>query len=210
MEQPDVNFRLRDVKLLRHATRAVLKQGIMPRENNFAHDGMISTLAKKANGFFHFLEEILLRGTVSIRFNFAMHVTRSIDTDKRIAIATVTGEITVAEVRADMARLATKPGNVPDMPGIVDMRGATAGLTSDELRQIAEVIKNSPKAVNGARRALLVGSDLMYGLYRMFAAFASDGTTEFRVFRDEKLAWAWIGEIAEDEENRADDSFSSR
>ncbi|HEY1719280.1 MAG TPA: hypothetical protein VGH42_13435 [Verrucomicrobiae bacterium] len=135
-----------------------------------------------------------------------MHITRSIDADKRIAIATVTGEITVAEVRADMARLAAEPGYAPDMPGIVDMRGATAGLTSDELRQIADVIKNSPKAVNGARRALLVSTDLMYGLYRMFAAFASDGTTEFRVFRDEKLARAWIGEIAEQRKNRASGS----
>jgi hypothetical protein len=72
------------------------------------------------------------------------------------------------------------------------MRGATAGLSSDELRQIAETVKNSPRTVNGARRALLVGSDLMYGLYRMFAAFASDGTTEYQVFRDEKLARAWL------------------
>ena len=135
-----------------------------------------------------------------------MHITRSIDADKRIAIAIVTGEITVAEVREDMVRLAAEPGYAPDMPGIVDMRGATAALTSDELRQIADVIKNSPKAVNGARRALLVSTDLMYGLYRMFAAFASDGTTEFRVFRDEKLARAWILEIAEQRENFASGS----
>jgi hypothetical protein len=164
---------------------------------------MILKRAKKANGIFHFLEKILLRGTVSIRFNFPMHITHSIDTDKRIVITTVTGEITVAAVRADITRLADEPGYAPDMPGIVDMRNATAGLTSDELRQIAETVKNSPKAVNGARRALLVSSDLMYGLYRMFAAFASDGTTEFRVFRDEKLAHAWILEIAEQRENFA-------
>ena len=127
-----------------------------------------------------------------------MHITRSVDLEKGIVYATVTGTITVAEVRADMARMTAESGYPPDMPGIVDMRNAQAGLTSDELRQIAETVKNSPKVVNHTRRALLVSSSLMYGLYRMFATFISDGTTEYRVFYDEQLARAWIEEIAEE------------
>jgi len=123
-----------------------------------------------------------------------MDVTRTLDPEKKILYTTITGQITLAEVRADMIRLITVPGYDPGMPGIVDMRGATAGLTSDELRQIAETVKSSPKVVSAARRALLVGSDLMYGLYSMFAAFASDGTTEYQVFRDEKKALAWLEE----------------
>jgi hypothetical protein len=132
-----------------------------------------------------------------------METTRFVDTEKGIVITTVTGKITVAEIRADITRLRAQPNYTPDMPGIVDMRGATAGLTSDELRQIADVVKNSPKTVSGARRALLVGSDFMYGLYRMFAAFASDGSVEYQVFRDEKLAFAWVEEKAEERKRKA-------
>jgi hypothetical protein len=126
-----------------------------------------------------------------------METTRFVDTEKGIVVTTVTGKITVAEVRADMVRLPAHPNYTPDMPGIVDMRGATAGLTSDELRQIADAVKSSPKTVKDARRALLVSTDLMFGLYRMFATFASDSSIEYQVFRDEKLAHAWIEEIAE-------------
>lgn len=126
-----------------------------------------------------------------------MHITRSVDLEKGIVYATVTGTITVAEVRADMARMTSESDYPPDMPGIIDMRNAQAGLTSDELRQIAETVKNSPKVVTHTRRALLVNSNLMYGLYRMFATFVSDGTTEYQVFRDEQLARAWIEEIVE-------------
>jgi hypothetical protein len=133
-----------------------------------------------------------------------MHIARFIDLKKGIVYSTVTGTITVAEVRADMARLAVEPVYAPDMPGIIDMRNATAGLSSDELRQIAEVVKNSPKVVAHTRRALLVGSSLMYGLYRMFATFVSDGTTEYRVFSDEQLARAWVEEIAEQRRTMSD------
>jgi len=90
-----------------------------------------------------------------------MHITRFIDWKKGIVYSTVTGTITVAEVRADMARLAAEPVYAPDMPGIIDMRNATAGLSSDELRQIADVVKNSPKVVAHTRRALLVGTSLI-------------------------------------------------
>jgi len=123
-----------------------------------------------------------------------MGVTRTLDPEKHILYTTITGQITVAEVRADMMRLTAVPGYTPDMPGIIDMRGATAGLTSDELRQIADTIKSNPKVVSGARRALLVSSDLMYGLYRMFAAYVSDGTIEYQVFRDKEKALAWVEE----------------
>jgi hypothetical protein len=126
-----------------------------------------------------------------------MHIARFIDLEKGIVYSTVTGTITVAEVRADMARLAAEPVYAPDMPGIIDMCNATAGLSSDELRQIAEVVKNSPKVVAHTRRALLVSTDLMFGLYRMFATFASDGSMEYQIFRDKKPAYAWIEEIAE-------------
>ncbi|HXF10807.1 MAG TPA: STAS/SEC14 domain-containing protein [Desulfuromonadaceae bacterium] len=123
-----------------------------------------------------------------------MDVTRTLDPEKKILYTTITGQITLAEIRADMMRLTVVPGYSPEMPGLVDMRGATAGLTSDELRQIAETIKANPEVASGARRALLVSSDLMYGLYRMFAAYMSDGPNEYRVFRDEKQALEWLEE----------------
>ena len=120
-----------------------------------------------------------------------MQINRHIDPKRQIAIAVVTGTITVAEVRADVMQLASTPYAGSDMPGLIDMRNATAGLNADDLLEIAETVKRA-RAIGRTRRALLVGNDLMFGLYRMFASFATGGATEYRVFRDEDQALAWL------------------
>ena len=125
-----------------------------------------------------------------------MEVVRSIDTEKQIVHTTITGKITIAGIRAEMTKLPTLPGFNPDMPGLIDLRQATVALTGDDIRQIADAIKAHPKTYSGARRALLVNSDLMFGLYRMFATFASDSEAEYRIFRDEKQAHDWLEQLA--------------
>ena len=125
-----------------------------------------------------------------------MEVVRSIDQEKQVVYTTITGKITFAGIRAEMTKLPTTPGFNPDMPGLIDLRQATVSLTGDEIRQIADAIKANAKTYRGARRALLIKSDLMFGLYRMFAIFASDSEAEYRVFRDENQAHAWLEEIA--------------
>ena len=125
-----------------------------------------------------------------------METRRTIDPDKGIVWTTVTGELTLAEIRADMAQLAANPAYRPDLPGLVDMRGVTKFLTAEETAQLAEQLKSSPKVVNRARRALLVGSELSFGMYRMFEALMSGGTVEYFVFRDEAEARAWVEEAA--------------
>ncbi len=127
-----------------------------------------------------------------------MQISRSIDPQKRIVHTIVTGEITLNEIRADMMRLACNSSYTPDMPGLIDMRNATARLSADEILELSMVIKANPHVVRFTRRALLVNSDLMYGLYRMFESFTSDGSAVYRVFRDEQAARAWIEEAITD------------
>ena len=125
-----------------------------------------------------------------------MEVVRSIDPEKQIAYTTITGKITLAEIRAEMAKLPTLPGFNPLLPGLIDLRQATVALTGDDIRQIADAIKARPDTFKGTRRALLVNSDLMFGLYRMFATFASDSEAEYRIFREEKQAHEWLEKLA--------------
>jgi hypothetical protein len=125
-----------------------------------------------------------------------MDTSRFIDAEKGIVYTTVTGELTLKEITADMAQLAAEPSYRPDMPGLVDLRGVTKLLTAEETAQLAETIKSRPRAVNRARRALLVSSDLAYGMYRMFEAMSEGGSVEYHVFRDETEARAWVQEAA--------------
>jgi hypothetical protein len=121
-----------------------------------------------------------------------MEVSRTIDPARHFIYTTVTGEITLAEIYEDMVRLASEPNYSPDMPGIVDMRNATVRLTTDEIRQLAEELRKRPLVVARTRRALLVGSELAFGIYRMFATLALGGWTDYRVFRDEQAARDWL------------------
>jgi SpoIIAA-like len=125
-----------------------------------------------------------------------MDTTRFIDTKKGIVYTTVTGELTLKEVRADMENLTADPSYRPTMPGLVDLRGVTKLLTTDEITQLAETIRSSPRVVAHTHRALLVGSDLSFGMYRMFEALSTGGSVEYRVFRDEAEARAWVEEAA--------------
>lgn len=131
-----------------------------------------------------------------------MNVHRVIDNG--MVYSTISGEISLAEIKADMARLAADPLYHPSMPGIVDMRAAHSGLTADDILAISEMIKSSPKVVSGARRALLVSTEEMYGIYRMFESFSAGGTVEYRVFRDEQEARQWIAGAQAAKDSAAD------
>jgi hypothetical protein len=124
-----------------------------------------------------------------------MQVKRFIDTDKHTIYTTFIGELTLDEMREDMARLATEPGYSHDMSGILDMRNATVKLTEDEFQELAEIIKKHPQIFGRTRRAFLVDSDLAFAQFHKFTAFTEEGLTEYRVFRDEKKARDWIEEV---------------
>jgi hypothetical protein len=124
-----------------------------------------------------------------------MQVKRFIDRDKHTIYTTFTGELTLDEMREDMARQATEPGYSPDMSGILDMRNATVKLTEDEFQHLAEIIKKHPQVFGRTRRAFLVDSDPAFEQFNKFAAFTKEGLTEYRVFRDEKKARDWIEEV---------------
>src|SRR5580698_6087314 len=96
---------------------------------------------------------------------------RFIDKEKGIVYSTVTGEITLQEIKDCMAQLAADPSYRPNMPGLTDLRGVTKPLGPAEMVRLAEFIKDNPHLVNRTRRAFLVGSDLAYGMQRLFQYF---------------------------------------
>jgi hypothetical protein len=125
-----------------------------------------------------------------------METRRVIDTEKGIVHITVTGPITLAEIKEDLAQLAAATSRRPEMPRLIDLRGATSHLTREETQELADLVKSDPRSVSRTRRALLVGSDLSFGMYRMFESFAAGGAIDYRVFRDEPGARAWLEETA--------------
>ncbi|HXQ25944.1 MAG TPA: hypothetical protein VN822_06020 [Candidatus Acidoferrales bacterium] len=73
----------------------------------------------------------------------------------------------------------------------LDGRGAGPRFSPAEVRQIVELLRNLSRESPLGRTAVLVSSDYAFGLMRMFEMLLED-VFEFRVFRDEREAHAWL------------------
>lgn len=67
-------------------------------------------------------------------------------------------------------------------------------LPPEQVRELAEHGKSLTSPV--AKVAVVATEDLTYGLSRMYGIFREEEHVEFRVFRTEQEARAWLGEHA--------------
>ena len=124
-----------------------------------------------------------------------MQYNRIVDEIDGIVYATITGEIRLAAILAEMARVSSQPGLFLHLPALIDLRQATSQMTADEIFTLTQSIKQNRNLPRGTRRALLVSTELMYGLYRMFEAFSAGGPMDYRIFESENEARQWLQEI---------------
>ena len=76
-------------------------------------------------------------------------------------------------------------------PELVDMRDVTEiDITAEEIRSIATVERQGPGRIS--RMAILTGSDIGFGLSRMFQLLADQASYEIKVFRESDDAIEWL------------------
>jgi hypothetical protein len=73
---------------------------------------------------------------------------------------------------------------------LYDLRKCQLDISREELITLAE--KTKPLDQGPAKVALLAGSELSYGLSRMFEVLRDQNHTEIYVFRDEGKAMEWL------------------
>ena len=121
-----------------------------------------------------------------------MQVYQKMGQTNGVVYTVITGAMGLADIQSDVARFTNEPAHSPIVCGLVDMRRASATLTVLEIIELAQIIKNCPWAAGPARRALLVSTDFMYMLCRMFESFPGGGAVVYRVFRKEREALDWL------------------
>jgi hypothetical protein len=116
--------------------------------------------------------------------------------DKALGLVTVIGAgvVTTADLRDLQQRGRADPDFDPKCPILLDLTGADLqGWSSVEVRAIVA------RGVN-TRRALLVSTDLGYGIGRMLQAETGlIGQRNVQVFRDRNAALAWLLESVDRE-----------
>ena len=118
-----------------------------------------------------------------------MPVTYEIDTGHRLVLTYVTGTVTVGEMFTYQDTLRGDPAFAPDYANLMDFSGATPfGATGDEIRELSMRSPYGP----GARRAMVVDTNLHFGFARMVQVFAESRGVTIEVFRERAEALAWL------------------
>ncbi len=106
----------------------------------------------------------------------------------------VSGGFTLADYLRAMREFLQSEHFRPGMPSIWDFRQVDpAAVTSEDLRAIAAYQQEiAPTRGPTWKAALVVSSDVGYGMSRMFEAYAGAAPNEVMVFRGMEAAEAWV------------------
>jgi hypothetical protein len=113
-----------------------------------------------------------------------------INEKRSIVLSRGWGVLTDRDVLAHVRALAADPRFKPRFAQLTDFRDVTRiEITNVVIGTVAEL---SPFGA-GSRRAMVVGSEVAYGLARMFQLHRSNSPEDLLVFRDMAPALEWLG-----------------
>lgn len=121
-----------------------------------------------------------------------MSTSYEIDSERRVIVVTVRGDLRDEDLLEIHERLRTEPKLEPDFGLLVDLRGAVGrDITMGGVQNLLE----RPSLFSPtARRAIVVESDLGFGMSRMYELQRDDLAGTLRVFRDVDQANRWLDE----------------
>ena len=120
-----------------------------------------------------------------------MPLSYRVDSARRLVEVVGHGEVGFDELSAHFRAGAADPAYSAAYDALIDLRGVTAFLNAEEMRRFAAEVPGWLRRMP-SRRAIVVSSDLLYGMIRMLEAHTIDAPTEYRVFRDDAAARRWL------------------
>jgi hypothetical protein len=105
--------------------------------------------------------------------------------------------VTDRELLAHVRTLTSDPRFARDFRQLVDLRDVTdVRITVSTIR---EMVRLNPFGA-GARRAVVITSDVVFGMARMYQILSDDSPDELQIFRkiDDALRWLWIADAKEE------------
>jgi hypothetical protein len=119
-----------------------------------------------------------------------MHIERTIDPAARVVILTVSGDIGDSELLRLADELAETPEVESDFALLIDLRQARGAKvsTAGVYRLVERGLVLSP----GSRRAVVVPTNLGFGMARMYEMLRKNRGGSPRVFRDYDEALRWV------------------
>jgi len=118
-----------------------------------------------------------------------MPITYSYDPSLRLVVTVAVGDVSFIEIRDHLDRVQLESWF--PVPALVDTRAASADISSEEVRAIVDLLGGLAARMKATPIAVLVPSDLAYGLVRMIGLLLGDRLS-IMPFRDVTLAMSWL------------------
>jgi hypothetical protein len=117
----------------------------------------------------------------------------TIDSESRLVRFVGTGVLTDDELVGCITRLRADPRIEPGMNSLSDMREIEVGFTTDGVSRVIDVMTKTRGRRGLAKAAIVVSSDVAFGMGRMLELRAGELDPSFRIFRDMDAAREWVG-----------------
>lgn len=117
----------------------------------------------------------------------------TIDLTRSLVLSRGWNTVTDRELLAHVRTLTADPRFARNFRQLADLRDVTdVQVTAPTIREMARLNPFGP----GARRAVVVTSDVVFGMARMYQILADESSDELQIFRnvDDALRWLWIAD----------------
>lgn len=124
-----------------------------------------------------------------------MPITFDIDPGRGLILTKATGVVTGAEILELKKRLVADPRFSAELRSFADLRGITdLQVSPADVNALLEFDRSHPGCSERIRLGLLAGSDVVYGMARMYE-MRSQRENGIAVFRREADLWAWLDQV---------------
>jgi hypothetical protein len=121
-----------------------------------------------------------------------MTIVRDMDWDRDLVTITVLEPWSVGEFVSDVRRWAGEPDHRMPTRAIVDFRQVTTVPTPEEISSLIGYLDRH-RQILSRMRAIVVSSEVLYGMGRMASIYAELKDMEMAVFTDLGEAERWLG-----------------
>ena len=125
-----------------------------------------------------------------------MPVTYRIDPERRRILTHCEGNTTLREVLSHFDELEADPTCPRGADVLLDLTAMTSLPNVGQIRTAADRAANAARRVKFGSCAIVVGSEAIFGMARVFETFTEPHFARSRVFRSREAADAWLDEPA--------------
>ena len=121
-----------------------------------------------------------------------MPVTHYVDTDRNLLFVRRSGRTSPDEEEASFRARKEDPAITPGISVFVDSRDVDPPDSPETIQRVAHNVAQNAARLQCGRTAILVATDVQYGMARMFMALTDLVHPDVEVFRDEQEALQWL------------------